>query len=151
MSNLQEQLNTDLKMAMKAKDEITLSTLRMLNAALMNKSIALRQGEAVVLTDEQVMEIIASEIKKRRDSVEAYTAGNRPELAAKEQAEIDLLAKYLPEQASDEEIESVVKEIVSAGAADFGKAMGQAMARLKGRADGKRVGEAVKQVLGSSL
>lgn len=149
MAGLQEQLNNDLKQAMRDKNEAALSTLRMLNAALMNKTIALRQGEAVVLTNEQVLEVIASEIKKRRDSVEAYTAGNRPELAAKEQMETDLLVKYLPEQATDQEIESVVKEIVAAGSADFGKTMGQAMARLKGKADGKRVGEAVKKVLGS--
>ena len=149
MSNLQEQINNDLKTAMKAKDEITLSTLRMLNAALMNKTIALRQGEEVVLSEEQVMEVIASEIKKRQDSVEAYTAGNRPELAAKEQAEIDLLKKYLPPAATDEEIEGVVREVIAGGAADFGRAMGQAMARLKGKADGKRVGETVKKVLGS--
>ncbi|MFA4815614.1 MAG: GatB/YqeY domain-containing protein, partial [Candidatus Gracilibacteria bacterium] len=66
---------------------------------------------------------------------------------AKEQAEIDLLNKYLPEQASDQEIEAVVKEIVAIGATDFGKTMSQAMARLKGKADGKRVGEIVKQAI----
>lgn len=150
MPSLQEQINTDLKQAMRDKNEAALSTLRMLNAALMNKTIALRQGEAVVLSEEQVMEVIASEIKKRQDSVEAYTTGNRPELAAKEQAEIDLLKKYLPPAATDEEIESVVKEVIAAGATDFGRAMGQAMARLKGKADGKRVGEIVKKVLGKN-
>jgi uncharacterized protein YqeY len=156
MNNLQEKINTDLKQAMRDKNEVALSTLRLLSAALKNKTIALRQGAEVVLDDEQIAEVIASEIKKRHDSVEAYTAGNRPELAVKEQSEIDLLKKYLPEQASDEEIEKIVKEIVAAGlpageagAADFGKTMGQAMARLKGKADGKRVGEAVKKVLGS--
>ena len=145
---------------MKAKDEATLSTLRMLSAALQNKAIALRQGEAVELTEEQAIETVASEIKKRQDSIEAYTAGNRPELAAKEQAEIELLKKYLPEQASDEEIEKIVKGVIAAaaagqagppageaGAVDFGRAMGQAMARLKGKADGKRVGEAVKKAI----
>jgi hypothetical protein len=150
MASFQDQINTDLKQAMRDKNEAALSTLRMLSAALTNKTIALRQGEAVMLTDEQISEVIASEIKKRNDSVEAYVAGNRPELAAKEQAEIDLLKKYLPEQASDVEIEAIVKEIVSAGATDFGKTMGQAMARLKGKADGKRVGEAVKKVLGKN-
>jgi len=148
MNNLQEQISADLKQAMRDKNEVVLSTLRMLSAALKNKIIALRQGVEVVLSDEQTTEVIASEIKKRQDSVEAYTAGKRPELAAKEQAEIDLLNKYLPEQASDQEIEAVVKEIVAIGATDFGKTMGQAMTRLKGKADGKRVGEAVKKVLG---
>jgi len=151
MNNLQEQISADLKQAMRDRNEATLSTLRLLNAALKNKTIALRQGTEVVLADEQVMEVIASEIKKRQDSVEAYTAGNRPELAAKEQTEIELLKKYLPEQASDQEIEAVVKEIMVAGAADFGRTMGQAMARLKGKADGKRVGEIVKKVLAGSL
>jgi uncharacterized protein YqeY len=147
MNSLQEQINTDLKQAMRDKNEAALSTLRMLNAALMNKTIALRQGEAVVLSEEQVMEVIASEIKKRQDSVEAYTVGNRPELAAKEQSEIDLLTKYLPPAATDEEIESVVNEVIAVGATDFGRAMGQTMARLKGKADGKRVGEAVKKAI----
>lgn len=148
MSKLQEQINNDLKQAMRDRDETTLSTLRMLLAALKNKMISLRQGAEAELTDEQVIEAVASEIKKRQDSIEAYAAGGRSDLAEKEKAEAEVLKKYLPQQSSDEEIEAVIKEVVASGATDFGRAMGQAMARLKGKADGKRVGEIVKKVLG---
>lgn len=148
MSQLQEKINNDLKQAMREKDELKLSTLRLLNAALKNKAIALRSGEAVELTDEQIIEVSGSEIKKRKDSVEAYTAGGRVDLADRENAEIKILEKYMPEQLSDEEIERIVRDIVDSGAADFGRVMGQAMGRLKSRADGKKVGEIVKKVLG---
>lgn len=151
MASLQEQINNDLKQAMRDKNELVLSTLRMLLAAIKNKAIAMRDGNGVELTDEQIQEAVATEIKKRQDSIESYTAGNRPELAEKERAEAEILKKYLPEQATDEDIEEIVKEVIAAGAAEFGRAMGQAMARLKGKADGKRVGEMVKKLIGGSL
>ena len=147
MSKLLEQINQDLKAAMKSKDAFSLSVLRMLVAAARNKEITLRENGKAELTDEQTAEVIASEIKKHRDSVEAFVQGHRPELAEKESAEIKVLEKYLPAQLSDEELEKIIKEIVSAGAADFGKVMGQAMAKVKGKADGKKVGEIVKKLL----
>ena len=132
---------------MMAKDAETLSTLRMLIAAARNKEITLRKDGQAELTDEQIIEVVASEIKKRKDSVEAYTAGGRQELADKESAEIKILEKYLPEQMSDSELEKVVKEVIAGGATDFGRAMGQVMGKVKGKADGNKVGEMVKKLL----
>ena len=147
MPKLIENINEDLKQAMIAKDVLTLSVLRMLIAARRNKEITLRQGGTAELTDEQAQEVVASEIKKRRDSVEAYTAGGRQELADKENAEIKILQKYLSAQLSDEELEKVVKEVIATGVADFGRALGQVMAKVKGKADGAKVSETVKKML----
>lgn len=151
MAKLVEKISSDLKQAMAEKRAEDVSVLRMLVAALRNKEITLRKGSQVELTDEQAIEVIASEIKKRRDSIESYEQGGRDDLASKEKNEIELLAVYMPEQLSDEEIEKVVEEVVaSAGdvtAGDFGKIMGQTMGKLKGKADGNKVGEIVKKVL----
>ncbi|MDD4271591.1 MAG: GatB/YqeY domain-containing protein [Patescibacteria group bacterium] len=147
MNKLLEKINNDLKEAMKAKDVETLSVLRMLIAATRNKEITLRKDGVAELSDEQALEVVASEIKKRRDSAEAYLAGGRQELAEKENAEIKVLEKYMPEQMSDEELEKVVREVMAAGAADFGKIMGQTMAKVKGKTDGAKVGEIVKKLL----
>ncbi|MEI6596753.1 MAG: GatB/YqeY domain-containing protein [bacterium] len=147
MVKLLEQINQDLKQAMLAKDALSLSVLRMLIAALHNKEITLRKDGQAELSDEQVLEVISSEVKKRRDSVEAYISGGRQELADKESSEIKILEKYLPEQMSDEDLEKVVAEIMASGATDFGKIMGQTMARVKGKTDGGKVGEIVKKLL----
>ena len=147
MAKLLEQINTDLRRAMKSKDAFSLSVLRLLIAALRNKEITLRDGGAVELTDEQAEEVVASEVKKRRDSAEAYLAGGRPELADKENSEIKILQKYLPEPMSDQELEKIVKEIIAAGATDFGRIMGKVMARVKGRVNGGKTGELVKKLL----
>jgi len=147
MAKLLEKVNSDLKAAMIAKDAFSLSVLRMLIAAARNKEITLRKDGVAELTDEQTQEVVSGEIKKRKDSVEAYTAGGRQELADKESAEIKILEKYLPEQMSDSELEKVIKEVMVAGASDFGRIMGQTMARVKGKADGGKVGEVVKKLL----
>jgi len=147
MAQLLEKINKDLLTAMKAKKAETTSVLRMLITALRNKEIALRQDSKVELSDEQAVEVIASEIKKRHDSIEAYTQGGRQELADKEAAEIKILEKYLPEQLLDEELEKIVKEIVASGTDNFGKVMGQVMAKVKGKASGAKVGEMVKKLL----
>lgn len=157
MAKLSEKISENLKQAMKSKDAETTSVLRMLIAAIRNKEISLRpaftkastgeQDGKAELNDGQIVEVIASEIKKRRDSVEAYLKGNRQELADKESAEIKILEKYLPEQLGEAELEKIIKEAVASGASDFGKAMGQVMAKVKGRADGNKVGELVKKIL----
>ncbi len=170
MSKLVEKVNNDLKQAMKAKNAEKTSVLRMLVAAMRNKEITLRQGGTAQLTEEQALAVVSSEIKKHRDSVEAYAAGGRPELADKESAEIKILEKYLPEQMSDEELEKIIMEIVEThrnasvrethrnasvqeapGNAsvqkDFGKIMGRVMAKVKGRAEGAKAGELVKKLL----
>lgn len=147
MAKLLEQINQNLKSAMKAREAETTSVLRMLIAALRNKEITLRQDGKAELTDEQAIEVTASEIKKRRDSIEAYTQGGRPELADKEAREIKILGKYLPAQLADEELEKIIKGIIDAGATDFGRVMGQTMAKVKGQADGGKAGEIVKKLL----
>lgn len=147
MSKLLEQINQDLKQAMLNKEAELTSVLRMLISAIRNKEITLRKDGKAELSDEQVLEVISSEVKKRRDSVEAYISGGRQELADKENAEIKILEKYLPEQMSDEELEKVVKEVIAGGDENFGKVMGQVMAKVKGKADGGKVGEIVKKLL----
>ncbi len=151
MSELQQQINNDLKQAMRNKQEQEVSVLRMLMSAIKNKEIALRKGGDVSLTEEQIIEVLTSEIKKSKDSIIAYKQGDRQDLAEKEKREIKIIEKYLPEQMSDEEIEKVVKEVVDSmgdvGIKDFGKVMGQVMPRVKGKADGGRVSEIVKKVL----
>ena len=147
MSQLIEKINQDLKEAMKSRDAGTTSVLRMLVSAWRNKEITLRSAGKAELSDAQAVETIGSEIKKRKDSIEAYAKGGRQELADKEAGEIKILEKYLPEQLSDEELEKIIKEIISLGAADFGKVIGQAMAKVKGRADGHKVGGLVKKLL----
>lgn len=147
---IKEQISEDLKQAMRDKSEMTLSVLRMLGGAIRNKEISMRTGEGdVALSDEQTIEAIKSEVKKRNDSVTSYLAGGRNDLADKETAEIKILEKYLPPQMSDEEIEKEIKELITAaGNTDFGKTMGMAMGKLKGRADGNKVSEIVKKILG---
>ena len=119
MAKLIEQINSDLKEAMKAKNAEEMSVLRMLIAAARNKEITLRDKGVAELTDEQALEVVASEVKKRRDSVEAYTAGDRQDLVDKENSEIKILEKYLPEQMTDEELEKIIEQVITAGVADF--------------------------------
>ena len=115
MSELNDRLHTDLVTAMKARDQLTLSTLRMSIAAIMNEQVAGK--EARVLTEAEVVTVLNREVAKRRDSAEAYTAGNRPELAAKELAEVEILQRYLPTALTDAELDAIVAEEVSAAAA----------------------------------
>ena len=156
MAQLLGQINQNLVTAMKSKDAETTSVLRMLITAMRNKEIGLREKVTAAfvpssgreeLSDQQIIEIVMSEIKKHRDSVEAYTQGGRQELADKETREIKILEKYLPEQLGEAELEKIVKEVVASGALNFGKAMGQVMAKVKGQADGGKVGELVKKLL----
>ena len=149
--SLIDNITSDIKEAMKVKETAKLSALRMLLAALKNKKIELKQEDD--LNDEQTIQIIKSEIKKRKDSIIAYEEGNRVDLAKKENAELEILSKYMPEQMSEKAVNEVVKKIVSSlgdvGPTDFGRVMGAAMKELKGQADGTVVSEAVKKVLNS--
>ena len=145
---LKETIIADLTAAMKAKDAETLSTLRMVKANLMNRQIE-KGGE---LTDEEVTKALQSLAKQRRDSIEQYEKAGRSELAAKEAAEIGVIEKYLPQAASQEEIETAVDLAVTETGATSMKEMGlvmkAAMAKLAGKtADGKAVNEAVKSKL----
>jgi uncharacterized protein len=143
---LKEQIENDLKTAMKGKKQLELDTLRMLRARVKNEEIA-KQKE---FGDPEVSEIIASEVKRRKDSVESYRQGGREELAAKEEAEIQILMKYMPEQLSEEEVRSIINETLSGQsltATDFGKAMGMVMPKLKGKTSGDVVSKLLKENL----
>ena len=133
--------------AMRNKAQTDLSVLRMLKAALKNKEIELRKE----LSDEQALVVLQSEVKKRHDSIDAYQQGNRPELADKEAAEIEVLKQFLPIQLSEEEVktkvEAALNNLLEEERADFGKAMKAAMAELKGQADGGLVSGIVKELL----
>jgi len=143
--NLNEKIVSDLTAAMKAKDADRLSTLRMVKANLMNRQI--EKGSE--LTDEEVTKALQSLVKQRRDSIEQYNNAGRSELADKEAAEIKVLEEYLPQAASDEEIEAAVASAVAETGAssmkDMGSVMKAVMAKLAGKsADGRAVSEAVK-------
>ncbi|MDD5294836.1 MAG: GatB/YqeY domain-containing protein, partial [Patescibacteria group bacterium] len=135
MPSMLEKINGDLKKAMQGKDELAVSVLRMLISAVRNKEISLRKGEKIELVDEQIIEVIKSEIKKRKDSVEAYSAGGRSDLAEKEKKEEGILASYLPPQMGDEELEKIIRETVASlgevSQKDFGRIMGQVMGKTK--------------------
>ena len=147
MGQLTEKIRTDLTEAMKAQEKERLSTIRMLQSAMKNEQI----NAGHELSDEEAMSVIRKAVKQRQDSVEQYTKGNRPELAAKEQAEIEVLKAYLPPELSDADLESGIREIIASTGAqskkDMGKVMKEATARFKGRADGKKVQEIVSRLL----
>ncbi|HEY3545751.1 MAG TPA: GatB/YqeY domain-containing protein [Propionicimonas sp.] len=154
MSELSDRLQTDMVTAMKARDAATLSTLRMAIAAVKNEQVAGK--EARVLSEVEVVGVLNREVAKRRDSAEAYTAGNRPELAAKELQEVEVLQHYLPTALTDDELDAIVAEEVSAAAASIGgaptmKQMGLVIkavnARAAGRAEGAKVAAKVKAAL----
>ncbi len=148
-SALKDKLREDLKSALKAKDEKKSSTLRMLMASIQNKEIELVKKDEG-LSDDEILSVIKSEVKKRNDAVTAFNDGGRPELAENEKQELSILQVYLPPELPDEEIEKTVKETIkelSAGPQDFGKVMKEAMAKLKGQAGGDRVSKKVKEFL----
>jgi uncharacterized protein YqeY len=146
---LTDTINSHITAAMKAKDAPRLSTLRMLKAAMMNKEVALGRG----LEDAEVMQVVSSLVKQRRDSVEQFSKAGRTELADKETAEIAVLDAYLPPAATAAEIEAAVAAAVSeTGAAsvkDMGKVMKAVMPKLAGKnADGRTISESVRRTLG---
>jgi hypothetical protein len=146
---LVEQIAIDMVAAMKAKEELKLSVLRMMKAAFMNKKIELGKP----LGDPEAIAVMRTLVKQRHDSVEAYRRGNREELARKEEAEIKIIEDYLPAAASDDEIDvavtAAIAETGAVGPKDMGKVMKAAMAKLAGKnAEGKRVNEKVRAKLG---
>ena len=147
MGKLSEQIRADMTESMKARSAERTSTLRMLQSAIKNEQINLGHE----LSDEEVLSILRKAVKQRLDSIDQYTKGNRPELAAKEQSELELLKTYLPPELSDAELESGLREIIGTTGAqskkDLGKVMKEASARYKGRADGKKIQEIVNRLL----
>ncbi len=146
--SLTDTLTADIGRAMKAKDTTALTALRMLKTALTNKSIE----KSRALEPAEELQVVGALVKQRRDSIEQFTAAGRPELAAKEQAEINVLDGYLPPAASDEDVvAAVTAAVVSTGATtakDMGKVMKAVLAALAGKTvDGKRVNELVRAAL----
>ena len=145
---LAQRFDEDLKVAMKTREELKVSTLRLLKAAASNAAIA--KGKPV-LEDAEMVEVIAKLVKQREESIAAYTKGNRPELAQKEEAESKILMSYLPAQLSEVELKEIVQAAVreagAAGPQAMGAVMKLVMPKVAGRADGKLVNQLVKEML----
>ena len=145
---LKEQIPEDLKNALRNKNALELSVLRMLQAALKNKEIDNKKEE---LKDEDVISVVGAEIKKRRDAVKEYEKVNRPDAADQEKAEIDILMKYMPQQMNEDEIRDIVKSAIeetqAEGMKDIGKVMKVLMPKVKGKADGSIVNKIVRELL----
>ncbi len=149
MGTLKDRLNDDLHAAMKSRDELTTSTLRMALTAVRNAETA---GDAAkVLSDDEVLAVLTKEAKKRREAATAFSGAGRTDQAAKENAEGEILDRYLPAQLSDEEIAELVAEALRAGGftgkAQMGPAMKAAQAAVAGRAEGGRVAAEVRRQL----
>lgn len=142
-----EQIKSDMKEAMKDQRKEEVSTLRMLVSSLNNTKIE-QGGE---LDEDDVVEVLSREAKQRRESIEAYEEGDRQDLADKEQGELEVIQRYLPEPLSDEEVEQMVDEIIEKTGAetqgDMGQVMGQIMPKVKGRYEGSKVKDIVLEKL----
>lgn len=144
---LKEQITADMIAAMKARDELKTSTLRMMKAEIMKYEVS---GKDKVATDEVVLDILKRAIKQRKDSAEAFTTGGKADMAQQELGEIKIIETYMPAQMSEEEIRKVVSETIqqmNATVADFGKVMGMVVGKTKGKADGSLVSKVVKELL----
>jgi len=138
-----EALRTAMNAARRAQDKNRTLVLGTILANLKNREIELRRPT----TDDDVVDVLRKGIKTRRESVEQYTAANRPELAAIEQSQIRVLEEFLPPAVDPEEIRGAVRAAIAGGAKDIGKVMGQVLPRFKGRADGKLVNQIVREEL----
>ncbi len=147
---LSEQVDHDIKEAMKARQADRLGVLRLLKAAIKNAAIE-KGGQAGVLDDAEATAIIRKQVKQRHDSIEGFEKGNRPELAAKEKAEIELLNTYLPQALSPEELGSLVDEAIAevgaTGKAQMGAVMKALTPKVAGRADGRTLSQEVQKRL----
>ena len=152
--SLRDQLNADLKDAMKAGDKRKLATIRLMNAAIKDKDINARtEGhDSEKLPDSALLDLFAKMVKQRQDSIAAYDQGGRPELAQQEREEMAIIQSYMPQQLSEDETKEVIKGIIAAvGAAsvkDMGKVMAELKARYSGQIDMGKAGGVVKALLG---
>jgi uncharacterized protein YqeY len=147
-ADLKNRISDDLKRAMKSGDNVRRDTLRMLIASINNAEIA-KQAD---LEESDIFGVISKEVKRHRESIEAFKKGNREDLVAKETAELAILEAYLPSQMSREEVIAAAQEVMKAvgaqGPGDKGRVMKELMPKLKGRADGKEINEVVTELLG---
>lgn len=145
--SLQDQLTSDMKDAMRAKDSIRLNTIRQLRSAIKNKEIEIGAG----LDDDGVIGVITTQVKQRREAAQMYRDNQRLDLAEKEEAELTVLQSYLPAQLGEAElreiITAVIAEVGATSAKDVGKVMGPVMAKTRGCADGKLVNQLVRDLL----
>ena len=148
-ADLKQRLAADLKQAMRARDGVRRSVLRLLIAAIKNAEIARREA----LGDADILGVIAKEVKQRHESIEAFKQGNRHDLVDQEEAELAILQEYLPPQMTREEIiaeaRRVIAEVGAQGPRDKGKVMSQLIPQLKGRADGREINAVVTELLSS--
>jgi uncharacterized protein len=147
---LKDKIQDDLKQAMIARDEAKLSTIRMLKSAIQYFEIQ-KGGAGYEATDEDIIEVLSREIKKRKEAIELYRQGGRLDSAQKEEEELQQLQAYLPEQMSEDEVKALVKEAVEQTGAstiqDMGKVMGALMPKVKGKADGTLISNLVREAL----
>lgn len=145
--SLNERLNEDMKQAMKSQDKFRLSVIRMVRSAIKNVEIDQRK----TLDDNEVLDILSREIKQRRDSLLEFEKAGRDDLVQSVKAEIEIIADYLPQQLTEEEITAIVKQTIqdigASSKADMGKVMSALMPKVKGRSDGKLVNQIVQQSL----
>lgn len=142
--SIRQQLQDELKIAMKERQEDRLSTLRMLWSQIRNSEIDKKHE----LTDDEILEVVGRSVKQLKDSINDFNTGGRTDLVAKTQAEVDLLQTYLPAQLSDEELRAIVIKVLSENnLTDAGKAMGAVMKEVKGKADGNRVRQMVGEII----
>lgn len=156
MQSLDDRLRADLTGAMRARDEVTTTTLRMALAALHARAIEKKgKGGDPQLSDEEALQVISKEVKKRHEAAEAFSTGARPELAEKERREAAVLAAYLPARATEEEVrtavEAAVRQVNPSSMKDFGSVVREALAALRGTADGAAVSVEAKRQLASQF
>lgn len=145
--SLHQRLDEDLKASIKGSDTLRTSVLRMLKAAIKNKEVEKRRE----LSDEEIISVISTLVKQRRESIELFSKGGREDLASKEKQELDILQSYLPRQLSQEELDKIIMEAIKESSAegirDIGKVMRLIMPRIQGAADGKIVNQRVREIL----
>ena len=161
--SLKQDIQNNLKSAFKNRRELETGTLRMLNSQILNKEKEKRNklsGENLSedelvkkseLIDEEIVEVVLSEVKKRKEAIEGYEKWGREKMAEKERRELEILEKYMPEQLSEEEVKKMVKEVIDKVGAedlkDIGKVMAELMPKVKGKAEGGMVSKTVKELL----
>ena len=148
-SELKSRINEEMKAAMRAREKERLGVIRLILAAIKQREV----DERIELDDAQVLAVLDKMVKQRRDSIDQYSKAGREELAAKEQAEIDVIQQYMPAELSDDELENLIKECVAAVGAstmqDMGKVMAELKPKVQGRADMGKVSQKVKAAIGA--
>jgi uncharacterized protein len=151
--SLKDRISEDIKAAMKAKEKIRLETVRSIKKVILERESSLRGQGQEALSESQELDILSQLAKQRRDSIEQYRKAGRDDLADQESQELTIIEEYLPKQLSDEEVATIIDQVIAStgatSAKEMGKVMGAAMQQLKGRADGQKIQAMVKAKLNS--